>query len=85
MDQLPEQAAGTRAAHRAAAADRYLREANRPQPLSRQPRWRNGGDGWPAAPRPLFDFKFIASATTPFARAGAAILNAELMHSEGLL
>jgi len=32
---------------------------------------------------PVLDYKFVALGHTPFGRAGAAILNAELMHREG--
>jgi len=65
----------------------YLREANRPQPLLDVNR-----DGGMAVTIgrlrqcSLFDFKFIALGhNTIRGAAGAAILNAELMHSEGLL
>jgi aspartate-semialdehyde dehydrogenase len=65
----------------------YLREANRPQPLLDVNR-----DGGMAVTIgrlrqcPLFHFKFVALGhNTIRGAAGAAILNAELMHSEGLL
>ena len=62
-------------------------EANRPQPLLDA----NRGGGMTVRvgrlrPCPLFDYKFIALGhNTIRGAAGAAILNAELMHSEGLL
>jgi aspartate-semialdehyde dehydrogenase len=65
----------------------YLREANRPQPILDANR-----DGGMAVsigrlrPCPLFDYKFVALGhNTIRGAAGAAILNAELMHREGLL
>ena len=65
----------------------YLEEANRPQPLLDANR---GGGMTVSIGRlrrcPLFDYKFIALGhNTIRGAAGAAILNAELMHSEGLL
>jgi aspartate-semialdehyde dehydrogenase len=65
----------------------YLREANRPQPLLDVNR--DGGMTVSVGRLracPLFDYKFIALGhNTIRGAAGAAILNAELMHSEGLL
>jgi len=65
----------------------YLREANRPQPLLDVNR--DGGMTVTVGRLrqcSLFDFKFIALGhNTIRGAAGAAILNAELMHSEGLL
>ena len=65
----------------------YLREANRPQPLLDVNR--DGGMAVTVGrlrPCSLFDYKFIALGhNTIRGAAGAAILNAELMHSEGLL
>jgi aspartate-semialdehyde dehydrogenase len=65
----------------------YLTAANRPQPLLDANR-----DGGMAVtigrlrPCPLFDYKFVALGhNTIRGAAGAAILNAELMHREGLL
>jgi aspartate-semialdehyde dehydrogenase len=65
----------------------YLDEANRPQPILDVNR-----DGGMAVtigrlrPCPLFSYKFVALGhNTIRGAAGAAILNAELMHSEGLL
>ena len=65
----------------------YLVEANRPQPSLDVDR----GRGMTVTvgrlrPCPLFDYKFIALGhNTIRGAAGAAILNAELMHREGLL
>jgi aspartate-semialdehyde dehydrogenase len=65
----------------------YLTEANRPQPLLDANR--EGGMAVSVGrlrPCPLFDFKFVALGhNTIRGAAGAAILNAELMHREGLL
>jgi aspartate-semialdehyde dehydrogenase len=65
----------------------YLTEANRPQPLLDANR--NGGMTVSIGrlrPCPLFDYKFVALGhNTIRGAAGAAILNAELMHREGLL
>jgi aspartate-semialdehyde dehydrogenase len=65
----------------------YLTERNRPQPTLDV----NRGQGMTVSvgrlrPCPLFDYKFIALGhNTIRGAAGAAILNAELMQSEGLL
>jgi aspartate-semialdehyde dehydrogenase len=65
----------------------YLNEANRPQPLLDVNR--DGGMTVSVGrlrPCPLFDYKFVALGhNTIRGAAGAAILNAELMHKEGLL
>jgi aspartate-semialdehyde dehydrogenase len=65
----------------------YLHEANRPQPLLDANR--DGGMTVSVGrlrPCPLFDYKFVALGhNTIRGAAGAAILNAELMHKEGLL
>ena len=65
----------------------YLTEQNRPQPLLDVDR--DGGMTVSVGrlrPCPLFDYKFVALGhNTIRGAAGAAILNAELMHSEGLL
>ena len=65
----------------------YLAEANRPQPLLDVNR--DGGMTITVGrlrPCPLFDYKFVALGhNTIRGAAGAAILNAELMHREGLL
>jgi aspartate-semialdehyde dehydrogenase len=65
----------------------YLTEANRPQPLLDVDR--DGGMTISVGrlrPCPLFDYKFVALGhNTIRGAAGAAILNAELMHREGLL
>jgi aspartate-semialdehyde dehydrogenase len=65
----------------------YLTEANRPQPLLDVNR--EGGMAVSVGRLrecPLFDYKFIALGhNTIRGAAGAAILNAELMHREGLL
>jgi aspartate-semialdehyde dehydrogenase len=65
----------------------YLDEVNRPQPLLDANR--DGGMTVSIGrlrPCPLFDYKFVALGhNTIRGAAGAAILNAELMHSEGLL
>ena len=65
----------------------YLTEANRPQPLLDVNR--DGGMTVTVGrlrPCPLFDYKFVALGhNTIRGAAGAAILNAELMHREGLL
>jgi aspartate-semialdehyde dehydrogenase len=65
----------------------YLTEANRPQPILDVNR--DGGMTVTVGrlrPCPLFDYKFVALGhNTIRGAAGAAILNAELMHREGLL
>jgi aspartate-semialdehyde dehydrogenase len=65
----------------------YLNEVNRPQPLLDVNR--DGGMTVTVGrlrPCPLFDYKFVALGhNTIRGAAGAAILNAELMHREGLL
>jgi aspartate-semialdehyde dehydrogenase len=65
----------------------YLSEANRPQPVLDVNR--EGGMAVTIGrlrPCPLFDYKFVALGhNTIRGAAGAAILNAELMHREGLL
>ena len=65
----------------------YLTEPNRPQPILDVNR--DGGMTVTVGrlrPCPLFDYKFIALGhNTIRGAAGAAILNAELMHREGLL
>jgi aspartate-semialdehyde dehydrogenase len=65
----------------------YLNEVNRPQPLLDANR--DGGMTVSVGrlrPCPLFDYKFVALGhNTIRGAAGAAILNAELMHKEGLL
>jgi aspartate-semialdehyde dehydrogenase len=65
----------------------YLDEANRPQPLLDANR--EGGMGVTVGRLrrcPLFDYKFVALGhNTIRGAAGAAILNAELMHAEGVL
>jgi aspartate-semialdehyde dehydrogenase len=65
----------------------YLTEANRPQPLLDVNR--DGGMGVTIGRLrlcPLFDYKFVAMGhNTIRGAAGAAILNAELMHREGRL
>ena len=65
----------------------YLTEANRPQPLLDVNR--DGGMTVTVGRLrecPLFDYKFVALGhNTIRGAAGAAILNAELMHREGLL
>jgi aspartate-semialdehyde dehydrogenase len=65
----------------------YMQEANRPQPRQDAERER----GMAAfvgrlRPCPVLDYKFVAMAhNTVRGAAGAAVLNAELMHSEGML
>ncbi len=65
----------------------YLDEPNRPQPILDV----NRDNGMTVSvgrlrPCPLFDYKFVALGhNTIRGAAGAAILNAELMHAEGLL
>jgi aspartate-semialdehyde dehydrogenase len=65
----------------------YLTDANRPQPLLDVNR--DGGMTVTVGrlrPCPIFDYKFVALGhNTIRGAAGAAILNAELMHREGLL
>jgi aspartate-semialdehyde dehydrogenase len=65
----------------------YLTEVNRPQPILDANR--DGGMTVTIGrlrPCPLFDYKFVALGhNTIRGAAGAAILNAELMHREGLL
>ena len=65
----------------------YMDEANRPQPRKDAERER----GMAAfvgrlRPCPVLDYKFVALGhNTVRGAAGAAVLNAELMHSEGML
>ena len=65
----------------------YMEQANRPQPRKDAERER----GMAAfvgrlRPCPVLDYKFVAlSHNTIRGAAGAAVLNAELMHSEGML
>jgi len=65
----------------------YMKEANRPQPRKDAERER----GMAAfvgrlRPCPVLDYKFVVlSHNTIRGAAGAAVLNAELMHSEGML
>ena len=65
----------------------YMEEANRPQPRKDAERER----GMAAfigrlRPCPVLDYKFVALGhNTVRGAAGAAVLNAELMHSEGML
>jgi len=65
----------------------YLEENNRPQPRKDADR----GRGMTASvgrlrPCPVLDWKFVVlSHNTIRGAAGAAVLNAELMHSEGML
>ena len=65
----------------------YMTEANRPQPRKDAERER----GMAAfvgrlRPCPVLDYKFVALGhNTVRGAAGAAVLNAELMHSEGML
>jgi len=65
----------------------YMKEANRPQPRKDAERER----GMAAfvgrlRPCPVLDYKFVALGhNTIRGAAGAAVLNAELMHSEGML
>ena len=65
----------------------YLDEVNRPQPLLDANR--DGGMTVSVGrlrPCPLFDYKFVALGhNTIRGAAGAAILNAELLHAEGRL
>jgi aspartate-semialdehyde dehydrogenase len=65
----------------------YLTELNRPQPILDANR--DGGMGITIGrlrPCPVQDYKFVALGhNTIRGAAGAAILNAELMHREGLL
>jgi aspartate-semialdehyde dehydrogenase len=65
----------------------YVHDANRPQPILDVNR--EGGMAVTVGrlrPCPLFDYKFVALGhNTIRGAAGAAILNAELMHREGLL
>ena len=65
----------------------YLNEVNRPQPLLDVNR--DGGMTVSVGrlrPCPIFDYKFVALGhNTIRGAAGVAILNAELMHKEGLL
>jgi len=65
----------------------YLEEANRPQPRKDAERER-GMAAFIGRLRacPVLDFKFVALGhNTVRGAAGAAVLNAELMHSEGML
>src|SRR5207237_1529288 len=65
----------------------YLREPNRPQPTLDVDRGRGMTVSVGRLRRcPVLDYKFIALGhNTIRGAAGAAILNAELMHKEGLL
>ena len=65
----------------------YMMEANRPQPRKDAERER-GMTAFVGRLRPchVFDYKFVVlSHNTIRGAAGAAVLNAELMHSEGML
>ncbi|HLI86047.1 MAG TPA: aspartate-semialdehyde dehydrogenase [Bryobacteraceae bacterium] len=65
----------------------YMRENNRPQPRRDAERER-GMSAFVGRlrPCPVFDYKFVALGhNTIRGAAGAAVLNAELMHSEGML
>jgi aspartate-semialdehyde dehydrogenase len=65
----------------------YMQEANRPQPRQDAERER-GMAAFVGRLRPcaVLDYKFVAMAhNTVRGAAGAAVLNAELMHSEGML
>ena len=65
----------------------YMPEADRPQPRKDAER-DNGMAAYIGRlrPCPVFDWKFVALGhNTIRGAAGAAVLNAELMHSEGLL
>ena len=65
----------------------YMEEANRPQPRKDAERER-GMAAFVGRLRacPVLDYKFVAlSHNTIRGAAGAAVLNAELMHSEGML
>ena len=65
----------------------YMHEANRPQPRKDAERER-GMAAFVGRLRPchVFDYKFVVlSHNTIRGAAGAAVLNAELMHSEGML
>ena len=65
----------------------YMEEANRPQPRKDAERER-GMTAFVGRLRPchVFDYKFVVlSHNTIRGAAGAAVLNAELMHSEGML
>jgi aspartate-semialdehyde dehydrogenase len=65
----------------------YMEEANRPQPRKDAER-ENGMAAFVGRlrPCPVLDYKFVAlSHNTVRGAAGAAVLNAELMHSEGML
>ena len=76
-----------RSAERAAAAgDLYGREGSAAAAPRRGARERNGGVCRPVAECPVLDYKFVALGhNTVRGAAGAAVLNAELMNSEGLL
>jgi aspartate-semialdehyde dehydrogenase len=65
----------------------YMAEANRPQPRRDVERERGMAVFvGRLRPCPVFDYKFVALGhNTVRGAAGAAILNAELMHTEGLL
>ena len=65
----------------------YMEEANRPQPRKDAER-ENGMAAFVGRlrPCPVLDYKFVALGhNTVRGAAGAAVLNAELMHSEGML
>jgi aspartate-semialdehyde dehydrogenase len=65
----------------------YMHESNRPQPRKDAERER-GMAAFVGRLRlcPVLDYKFVALAhNTIRGAAGAAVLNAELMHSEGML
>ena len=86
--QFPQRAAGAQAAERAAAAGASIwTENDRPQPRRDVERER-GMAVFVGRVRecPVLDYKFIALGhNTIRGAAGAAVLNAELMYSEGLL
>jgi len=65
----------------------YMHEGNRPQPRKDAERERGmAGFVGRLRPCPVLDYKFVVLAhNTIRGAAGAAVLNAELMHSEGML
>ena len=86
-DGFSQHPAAAQAAERAAAASTYMPQQDRPQPR-RDAERDNGMAYFVGRVRecPALGYKFIAlQHNTIRGAAGAAVLNAELMHSEGLL
>ena len=87
LRELPRRPAAAEPPERAAAPVIYMEQPDRPQPR-RDVERENGMAVFVGRLRecPVFDYKFLACGhNTVRGAAGAAVLNAELMHSEGML